>query len=101
MGVGALRFCYTNRNMEAPDTPVRVELTGPSGDIWGWGPEDAKEIVKGSAEDFCLVVVQRRHVSDTDLVITGETAQQWMSIAQVFAGPPTEGRKPGMFPKSS
>jgi uncharacterized protein (TIGR03084 family) len=74
-----------------------VELTGPSGDIWSWGPEEAKDMVKGLAEDFCLVVVQRRHVTDTDLIINGETAQQWMSIAQAYAGPPTEGRKPGKF----
>jgi uncharacterized protein (TIGR03084 family) len=97
MGVSALRFSYANRKMEAPDTPVRVELTGPSGDKWSWGPEDAKDIVKGPVEDFCKVVVQRRHVADTGLIITGETAQQWMSIAQVYAGPPTEGRKPGTF----
>jgi len=97
MGVSALRFSYANRKMAAPDTPVRVELTGPSGDKWSWGPEDAKDIVKGPVEDFCKVVVQRRHVADTGLIITGETAQQWMSIAQVYAGPPTEGRKPGTF----
>jgi uncharacterized protein (TIGR03084 family) len=99
MGVGALRFSYTNRKMEAPDTPVRVELTGPSGDIWSWGLEEAKDMVKGPAEDFCLVVVQRRHAADTGLIIKGETAERWMSIAQVYAGPPTEGRKPGLFPK--
>ena len=101
MGVGAFSFSYANRKMEPPETPVRVELSGPSGDIWSWGPEDAKDTVKGPAEDFCLVVVQRRHVADTNLDITGETAQQWMSIAQVFAGPPTGGRKPDTFPKSS
>ena len=57
-------------------------------------------MVKGPAEDFCLVAVQRRHVADTNLEISGDIAQDWMSIAQVYAGPPTEGRKPGMFPKS-
>ena len=86
--------------MEVPDTPVRVELTGPSGDIWSWGLEEAKDMVKGPAEDFCLVMVHRRHVADTDLIINGETAQQWMSIAQAYAGPPTEGRQPGKFLKS-
>ena len=100
LGVSTLGWSYTNREMEVPDTPVRVELTGPSGDMWSWGPEEAKDMVKGRAEDFCLVVVQRRHVADTDLIINGETAQQWMSIAQVYAGPPTEGRKPGKFLKS-
>jgi uncharacterized protein (TIGR03084 family) len=100
MGVSTLKFSYANRKMEAPDRPVRVELSGPSGDIWSWGPEEAKEMVKGPAEDFCLVAVQRRHVADTNLEISGEIAQDWMSIAQVYAGPPTEGRKPGTFPKS-
>ena len=100
MGVSTLKFSYANRNMEAPDTPVRVELSGPSGDTWSWGPEEATDRVGGPAEDFCLVAVQRRHVADTNLIVTGETAQQWMSIAQAFAGPPTEGRKPGIFPKS-
>ncbi len=100
MGVSTLRFSYANRKMEAPETPVRVELTGPSGDIWGWGPEEVKDMVRGPAEDFCLVAVQRRHVADTNLAISGKIAQDWMSIAQVYAGPPTEGRKPGMFPKS-
>jgi len=100
LGVSTLRWSYANREMEVPDATVRVELTGPSGDMWSWGPEDVKDMVKGPAQDFCLVVVQRRHAADTNLIVTGETAQQWMSIAQAFAGPPTEGRKPGIFPKS-
>ena len=100
LGVSTFGWSFANRKMEVPDTPVRVELRGPSGDMWIWGPEDAKDMVKGPAEDFCLVVVQRRHVADTNLIITGETAQQWMSLAQAYAGPPAEGRKPGAFPKS-
>lgn len=100
LGVSTFGWSYANRKMAVPDTPVRVELTGPPGDLWSWGPEDAKDVVKGLAQDFCLVVVQRRHVADTNLIVTGETAQQWMSIAQAYAGPPSEGRKPGMFPKS-
>jgi len=100
LGVSTLGWSYANRKMEVPDTPVRVELTGPSGDMWSWGPEEAEDTVKGLAEDFCLVVVHRRHVADTNLIINGETAQQWMSIAQAYAGPPTEGPKPGKFPKS-
>jgi uncharacterized protein (TIGR03084 family) len=99
LGVSTLGWSFTNRKMEGPDAPVRVDLTGPSGDMWSWGPEDATDMVKGPAEDFCLVVVQRRHVADTNLIITGETANQWMSIAQVYAGPPAEGRKPGAFAK--
>ena len=48
--------------------------------------------VRGSALDFCLAVTQRRNVADTDLVVTGPLAVEWMSIAQAFAGPPGPGR---------
>ena len=90
LGASTFGWSFTNRQLEVPDTPVRVELTSPAGDVWSWGSEEAKQIVKGMAEDFCLVVVRRRHAADTDLIIKGETAQQWMSIAQAFAGPPLE-----------
>ncbi len=97
MGVSTFAWSYAVRQMEVPDTPVRVELTGPSGDLWTWGPEEAKDRVKGPAEDFCLVAVQRRHFSDTNLIITGDTARQWISIAQAYAGPAGSGRKPGLL----
>ena len=48
----------------------------------------------GSAYDFCLLVTQRVHVDDTDLVAVGEEAQRWLRIAQAFAGPAGGGRSP-------
>lgn len=101
LGVATFGWSYTNRQMKVPDSPVRVEITSPSGELWTWGPEKAKDIVKGSAVDFCLVVVQRRNLADTQLVVKGTTARQWMSIAQTYAGQPGAGRKPEMFSKST
>jgi uncharacterized protein (TIGR03084 family) len=101
LGVATFGWSYSIRQMEVPDSPVRVEITSPSGELWTWGPEKANDIVKGSAEDFCLVVVQRRTLADTQLVIKGATARQWMSIAQTYAGLPGAGRKPEMFSKST
>ena len=97
LGVATFGWSYTNRRIKVPDSPVRVELTSPSGAFWTWGPEKAKEVVRGSAEDFCLVVTQRRNFADTQLIVEGATARQWMSIAQVYAGEPGAGRGPGMF----
>jgi uncharacterized protein (TIGR03084 family) len=99
MGVATFGWSFVNRQMKVPDSPVRVEITGPAGELWAWGPESAKDLVKGPAVDFCLVVVQRRNLDDTRLVIEGEIARQWLSIAQTYAGPPGTGRKPGMFSK--
>jgi uncharacterized protein (TIGR03084 family) len=97
IGVGARRFSYATRGLDMPDGDIRVELTGPGGDRWTWGPEGAADRVVGDALDFCLAVTQRRHPSDTNLEVEGPLASEWIAIAQAFAGPPGEGRKPGQF----
>jgi len=97
LGVATFGWSFTNRGQEAPDTPVYVSLTGRAGELWTWGDTDAGETITGPAEDFCLVVTQRRHVDDTALAVSGETARQWMLIAQAFAGPPDNGPPAGMF----
>lgn len=87
-------WSYMNRGEELPAVDVRVELIAPSGAEWSFGAEGAPESIVGSAHDFCLVVTQRRHVDDTDLVVTGTAARDWMLKAQAFAGPPTTGPLP-------
>jgi uncharacterized protein (TIGR03084 family) len=87
-------WSYINRGLDVPGAPVRVQLTAPSGEIWEYGPADAAESVVGPAEDFCLVVTQRRHVDATALEIHGDAARDWMLKAQVFAGGPTDGPPP-------
>ena len=57
-----------------------------------WGPSDAANTVRGPAEDFCLVVTQRRNVKDTGLAVTGPVATEWMTVAQAYAGAPGPGR---------
>ncbi|CAD7839027.1 MAG: hypothetical protein [Olavius algarvensis Delta 4 endosymbiont] len=97
IGVTTFNWSFTNRGQEAPDTPVYVSLTGPSGETWTWGDTAATQTITGPAEDFCLVVTQRRHVDDTVLAVVGDTARQWMLVAQAFAGPPDNGPPAGMF----
>lgn len=99
IGFRALPFAYTVNEREVPTEPVRVELRSPSGETWTWGPEDAANVVRGPALDFALVATQRRHRDDTSLEATGPVADEWLSIAQAFAGPPGAGRRPGQFAK--
>ena len=94
IGIRALRYTYTVRGLEVPADPIRVELAGPDGARWAWGPAGAGNQVAGPALDFCLLVTQRRHRGDTALRITGPVAEQWTSIAQAFAGPAGPGRAP-------
>lgn len=88
LGVRTRDFAYVINGIPAPTVEFRVELTGPTGDRWAWGPEDAVDRVTGTAEAFCLVVTQRREPDQVDLAATDGAAAQWISIAQVFAGPP-------------
>lgn len=87
-------WTYINRKMEIPDGDVRVELIAPSGATWRWGPDDAASSVSGDALDFCQVVTQCRNATATNLTIVGDAAQDWMSMAQAFAGTPTDSPAP-------
>ena len=89
LGCATRGWSYTVRGQSPPDAPVRVELSLPSGDMFTQGDDDAADAVRGTALDFCLVVTQRRNVADTSLSVVGPVAEEWMSIAQCFAGGPT------------
>jgi uncharacterized protein (TIGR03084 family) len=94
LGVRTMAFAFTINDLPVPGAPVRVELLVPNGDDWAWGPADASDRVRGPAFDFCLLVTQRRHRDDLAIVATGDTAKEWLTIAQAFAGPPGSGRSP-------
>jgi uncharacterized protein (TIGR03084 family) len=97
IGVRARAYAFLIRDEPAPTDEFRVELVGPSGGVWTWGPGDALQRVSGPALDFCLLVTQRRHRDDLALVAEGADADRWLDIAQAFAGPSGDGRKPGQF----
>jgi len=92
IGVRARDFAYAVRGLEPPQEPFRVELTGPGGESWTHGPEDAAQRVTGDALGFCRLVTQRLHRDDADVRAEGPDAARWLEIAQAFAGPPGPGR---------
>ncbi|MCU1413044.1 MAG: hypothetical protein JWN80_384 [Microbacteriaceae bacterium] len=94
LGVAGLPYSYAVNELELPSNAIRVELDAPNGEVWAWGPDDARDRVSGPALDFCLAVTQRRHLDDLALQVEGPTAIEWMGIAQTFAGPAGTGRAP-------
>lgn len=92
LGFRTRGFSYANRGLPPPDADVRLELEAPDGTTWAYGDDSASDRVTGPAVDFCLLVTQRRHRDDTALVAVGPLADEWLSIAQCFAGPPGPGR---------
>ncbi|MFI2509377.1 TIGR03084 family metal-binding protein [Streptomyces sp. NPDC018972] len=94
LGVRTRDFAYGVHGLTPPADPFRVELVGPGGEPWAYGPEDAPQRVTGPALDFCLLVTQRAHRSDLALTADGPDADRWLDIAQAFAGPAGGGREP-------
>jgi uncharacterized protein (TIGR03084 family) len=92
LGIRAMSYSYAINDLPPPTDAILVELIAPDGATWNWGAADAVNRVEGNALDFCRVVTQRGHPDDTGLVVTGPVAQQWISIAQAFAGPAGPGR---------
>jgi uncharacterized protein (TIGR03084 family) len=97
LGVRTRDFAFTSRGLAPPAEPFRIELTGPDGERWAYGPSGAAQRVTGPALDFCLLVTQRRHRDDLQLTATGPDATRWLGIAQAYLGPPGAGRQPGQF----
>lgn len=65
-------------------TPVRVEVIGPGYAKWVYGPDDADDLIKGSASEWARVAVRRIHPKDVRLKVTGDTAQKAIEVAQAF-----------------
>jgi uncharacterized protein (TIGR03084 family) len=95
IGVKTFGWTFLNRKLEVPGPPPYVRLEAPSGAVWEWNEPSEDEFVRGSAVDFCHVVTQGRNIADTALAVRGPVATRWMSIAQCFAGGPTDPPKPG------
>jgi uncharacterized protein (TIGR03084 family) len=92
IGVRTRDFAFSINGLTPPVDPFRVELRAPNGSTWDWGPADAGQRVTGTAEDFCMLVTQRRPRADLDVHAVGADAETWLGIAQAFAGPPGPGR---------
>jgi uncharacterized protein (TIGR03084 family) len=95
IGINTFGWTFANRGLAVPADRPYVRLTSPSGEVWEWNQPDPKNVVEGSAVEFCQVVTQTRNIADTRLKVVGETASAWMSIAQCFAGPPENPPPPG------
>lgn len=90
LGYNTRRWSYQVRGETMPDGEVRLELESPAGTTWTWGPDSADDTVSGRADEFCLVVTQRRHLEDTSLR-AGALGTDWLVRAQAFAGAATSG----------
>jgi len=65
--------------------PVRAELTGPAGEVWRFGPDDAGSAITGAAGAFCRVGAQRLAPADSGLTTTGPNATTALRLLRNYA----------------
>ena len=95
IGVTTFGWSFVNRKLPVPAVIPYIELDAPQGGVWTWGDASSPETIRGRAEDFCLLVTQRRNLADTALRFSDGSARDWLQIAQCFAGPPADAPAPG------
>jgi uncharacterized protein (TIGR03084 family) len=82
LGWKTLPFAF--KGVGKPDpAPIRVELVGPGYARWVFGPEGSDQIVRGSAGDWCRLVVRRLDGTGS-LTATGDTAAAALEIARAY-----------------
>ena len=89
IGVRTRDFAFAINGLAAAAEPFRVELRAPDGSTWSWGPEDAAQRVTGLGGGLLHAGHPAAAASGAGRVTAeGADAQQWLTIAQAFAGPP-------------
>ena len=97
MGNNTFNWSYKVNKLDIPKEVPYLKLTSPSGKLWEFNDNQNTNFIEGMAEEFCQVVTQVRNIKDVKLVVKGEISENWMSIAQCFAGkaqiPPEAGTR--------
>lgn len=96
LGVTTFNWSFTIRGRKPPLHAPHVLLRGPDNQLWEWKKPGSQGQVRGSGEEFCLVVTQRRNLADTGLQWQGNRVKEWLSMAQAFAGIPQDPPLPGV-----
>jgi len=83
LGWASLPAAFEAAGADYP-SPVRLELRAPEYQKWVFGPEDAENIVRGEAGEWCRVAVRRMAAADTSLETVGDLADQALLLAKAY-----------------
>jgi uncharacterized protein (TIGR03084 family) len=78
-----LPYAWTLVGGQAHD--VFCELSGPSGQIWTYGPPDAESTIEGPAGEFCRVGAQRLAPEATRLTVRGPHGGEALRLLRTYA----------------
>jgi len=79
-----LPFAFSESGESFPDGGIRLQLMGPRYASWQFGPQDAENVIRGTASEFCRVAVHRLDVADTGLKAVGDFAEVALRIVRAY-----------------
>ncbi|MCP4304370.1 MAG: maleylpyruvate isomerase family mycothiol-dependent enzyme [bacterium] len=79
-----LPYAFGEAGEDFPDSGIRLELMGPRYARWVYGPEDAPDIIKGIASEWCRIAVQRMDHGATSLKTEGEKADTAIKVVRTY-----------------
>ena len=79
-----LPYAFSEAGETWPEGGIRVELMGPKYTRWVYGPEDADNIIKGNAGEWCRVAVHRLDVTETALKAEGLEAETALRVVRTY-----------------
>ena len=77
---------YRINGFALPETPMYLELTLPSGELWTKGDKNDENYIVGDAKDWAMTAVRRINWRDASLVVHGGEAERYADIVQTYAG---------------
>lgn len=83
LGHRTLPYAFAVAGVEAG--PVRAELTGPDGEVWRFGPDDAESVITGSGGAFCRVGAHRLTPEESGLTATGPHGPAALRVLRNYA----------------
>ncbi len=79
-----LPHAFSEAGEDFPEHGIRLELMGPSYARWVYGPEDAEDVIKGIAGEWCRIAVQRMDHGHTSLKAVGDSAEAALRIVRAY-----------------
>ncbi len=83
--LGHATIPYACALREIQPEPLRTVLSGPYGDTWTFGPQDALSSIAGSAGTFCRVGAQRLTAEESGLEADGPFGATALAVLRNYA----------------
>lgn len=84
LGHRMLPYAFSEAGEDFPKGGIRLELMGPRYARWVYGPEDAEDVIKGIAGEWCRIAVHRLDYGATSLKAEGENAEIALQVVRTY-----------------